>query len=557
MPGTIQVTVLEFKSFSSSSQPSAKSLKVSMGKRHFQTWDKGDFSFPITKLGENLVVSLLDAGGNEIANADIQTMQIIEKGIWDEVFSMEGGGGGGNVHMKLRFFLSEEDRNRIRVMRESVIKKKHAENNPNINLRLSDSEQVSDSQKKFVEVDAVRSKVDAERRRIIGSAIPNATDIISQGASSSPQVNEKIPAVKIETHFPFSSVRSDIEKKVVPKVQDGLISKQQNQEPLKKTPSNVRKMISAFESTKLQEVKSLKKSASVPTRLNRVVKESLQHDIRDSKVVVIQPAEQSLRKYKDLITANVDERADNVSGNTELPQAPNEVESSVTPTPSLQKVSHVEDISKAAPMERIVKELERSPVRLTERTTESGRTNEEQFQVDSSDTSVTKERETGLKGSTIVDIQVASNHEPKSRENYKEDYFSSESSGMWIFPDNTRRLCITTAGEEDTRIQGHDRLETRTRQEKKISSVSETLEKGTKYKMAKDNNVVQANLHEHGSGSSSPDDSSNGLIGQVMKIVVVLGFGLLVLLTRQKEPRKEEKKMFICSLFQITLKKEQ
>lgn len=135
MPGTIHVTVLEFKGVSSSSKPSAKSLKVSMGKRQFQTWDKGEFSFPITRIRENLVVALLDAGGNEIAHQDIRTMQIIEKGSWDEVFSINGD---GHVHMKLQFTLSEEDRSRIRVMRESAMKKK-LDTNPNIKLRFSDA----------------------------------------------------------------------------------------------------------------------------------------------------------------------------------------------------------------------------------------------------------------------------------------------------------------------------------------------------------------------------------------------------------------------------------
>ena len=44
---------------------------------------------------------------------DIRTMQIIEKGSWDEVFSINGG---GHVHLKLDFTLSQDDRNRIRVM---------------------------------------------------------------------------------------------------------------------------------------------------------------------------------------------------------------------------------------------------------------------------------------------------------------------------------------------------------------------------------------------------------------------------------------------------------
>lgn len=40
-------------------------------------------------------------------------MQVMEKGTWDEVFPINGG---GHVHMKLQFILNEEERNRIRVV---------------------------------------------------------------------------------------------------------------------------------------------------------------------------------------------------------------------------------------------------------------------------------------------------------------------------------------------------------------------------------------------------------------------------------------------------------
>ncbi|EPS63424.1 hypothetical protein M569_11360, partial [Genlisea aurea] len=123
MPGVVQVVVLEFKGVSSSSKPTAKSLKVSMGKRQYQTWDRGEFFFPVSKLREDLVISLLDASGNEIAHSDIRTAEIIEKRFWDEVFSVSES---GHVHLKLSFILSEEERNRIRVMRESAVRKKIA-----------------------------------------------------------------------------------------------------------------------------------------------------------------------------------------------------------------------------------------------------------------------------------------------------------------------------------------------------------------------------------------------------------------------------------------------
>ncbi|XP_047271178.1 uncharacterized protein LOC107854809 isoform X6 [Capsicum annuum] len=117
MPGTIQVSVFDFKNISSSSI----CLWVSMGKSAYQTWDKGDFSFPLTTFRENLVVKLEGAEGNEISRTEVETSSIVEKGYWDDFFQLEGG---HYVHMKLQFILSEDERNRIRNVRESALKKK-------------------------------------------------------------------------------------------------------------------------------------------------------------------------------------------------------------------------------------------------------------------------------------------------------------------------------------------------------------------------------------------------------------------------------------------------
>ena len=38
---------------------------------------------------------------------------VVEKGVWDDIFSLEGG---GHVHMNLQFVLSEEERQRIQIM---------------------------------------------------------------------------------------------------------------------------------------------------------------------------------------------------------------------------------------------------------------------------------------------------------------------------------------------------------------------------------------------------------------------------------------------------------
>ncbi|TYG59760.1 hypothetical protein ES288_D07G011900v1 [Gossypium darwinii] len=123
MPGTIQVSVLDFKGLQSTS-PSSQSVKVSMGKTEYQTCDKGEFLFPLTTLHDNLIITLQDADGNEITHAVVETKLVVEKGVWDNIFSLEGG---CHVHMKLQFVLSEEEHQRIRVMREAALKKKHEE----------------------------------------------------------------------------------------------------------------------------------------------------------------------------------------------------------------------------------------------------------------------------------------------------------------------------------------------------------------------------------------------------------------------------------------------
>ncbi|EYU28413.1 hypothetical protein MIMGU_mgv11b019606mg, partial [Erythranthe guttata] len=279
----------------------------SMGKRQYQTWDKGDFSFPITKLREDLVVALLDAGGNEIARADIRTMQVMEKGSWDEVFPIDGG---GNVHMKLQFILSDEERNRIRIVRESAVKKKLEMKN--INLRLSETvnssgdsvdtsrkneQTVSDTSqdapsspdKNEIEIESPQvhkepvpdEKIEIESPQVHKEPVPDEKIKIESPQVhkelvpdekieiESPQVHKKpVPDEKIEIQ-PLANIRLNIEEEsaspsmwdkkiLVPsKLQDEPVKKSENQGPVKRIPSNVRKMISAFENTQLQNQKKI------------------------------------------------------------------------------------------------------------------------------------------------------------------------------------------------------------------------------------------------------------------------------------------------------------
>ncbi|OVA08443.1 hypothetical protein BVC80_209g178 [Macleaya cordata] len=137
MPGTIQVSVLDLMDLpSSSSSSSSISVKVSMGKKQYQTWDKGDFSFPLLTLRDNLIITLHDAEGKELSRTGVETMSVVQKGILDDFFVLEGG---GRLHMKFQFTLSDEERKRIQELRETALKKKQEELLITNSLRLSET----------------------------------------------------------------------------------------------------------------------------------------------------------------------------------------------------------------------------------------------------------------------------------------------------------------------------------------------------------------------------------------------------------------------------------
>ncbi|KAI4344505.1 hypothetical protein L6164_011723 [Bauhinia variegata] len=118
MPGTILVSVLEFMGLPLSS---STSLTVSMGKTVYQVSEKGDFSFPLTSLRNDLIVLLQDVDGNEIWR--IEAKSIVEKGGWEDFFPL----GSGHLHLKLQFILNDQEREKIRIMRQSALKKKQDE----------------------------------------------------------------------------------------------------------------------------------------------------------------------------------------------------------------------------------------------------------------------------------------------------------------------------------------------------------------------------------------------------------------------------------------------
>ncbi|GMI94877.1 hypothetical protein HRI_003157000 [Hibiscus trionum] len=67
----------------------------------------------VETLRDNLILTLQGDEGNEISRTGIEIRLVVQKGVWDDIFSVEGG---GHVHMKLQFLLSEEEHQRIWMM---------------------------------------------------------------------------------------------------------------------------------------------------------------------------------------------------------------------------------------------------------------------------------------------------------------------------------------------------------------------------------------------------------------------------------------------------------
>ncbi|KAL9254494.1 hypothetical protein AKJ16_DCAP03461 [Drosera capensis] len=287
MPGTIQVSVMELIGLPSESASSSIVIKVSLGKQVIETSvENGDLSFPLTTLRDNLVVKIHDNEGNELAHTGftlsivlfhftwmivdvasccakrfvyeafrnaldldlfwsegVQTRLIVEKGTWDDMFPLEGG---GQVHMRLIFLLNVEERQRIRKMRESASKKKKEEY-PKKELEHSELSLPSDD-----------STLHADHRADVAHGGSSSELVSIPSLDKTHQVDPSHTDVKEETFKKEPSTISDSADSV-DSVDELVISSQVSQKfeqfdvseesSLEKDSTNIRKMIVAFESS--------------------------------------------------------------------------------------------------------------------------------------------------------------------------------------------------------------------------------------------------------------------------------------------------------------------
>ncbi|KAG6723414.1 hypothetical protein I3842_03G205800 [Carya illinoinensis] len=618
MPGNILVSVQEFIGLPSSSPSSPIRLKVSMGKIEYQTSDKEEFSFPLTTLRDNLIVTLLDADGKEISRAGVETKSIVERGFWDDLFPLEGG---GHLRMKLQFVLSEEERNRIRMMRESALKMKHDEllkysihspksdtsTDSNVALSLDLSIEAS------VSVKEEASKACLVSNPVIFREVENSGSEsikgihLDQNQSTPDQYEELLSAMPasqgVDIHLTEVSYREPVEEnesKTLPaeyptraicfdgvlSVESGLDiaatsnsishdleetmshSHQKRTQP-GKTRSNVRKMISAFESSLSQDMQSQVKPPPTEFQSGQSITEA------PLKSQHLNKGKKRSTKAEDSISG----RPTNPFLAEELKHGPTyirkrEEQISLLGHKSSQESWQLEELNNKkfqiigtmpnlenefkAVHKEVDKEEEKShqdsmQTSTSETPTVSGRMLDEHsgrhphnFFIDkqaSCSNPVREESRRGIQTKNIqkIDVEGASRHRLESVEYNVKKHSLFESSGVWIFPVEARRLCVTTGGTKMIDLMGGYSMEPEVHLGKLNLSMGDNVEEhsvdaGIAVKVNKDEKTchkIRNSKHE----KSENIETSRGPVGQVVKVAIMIGFGLLVLLTSQKNNR--------------------
>ncbi|KAG7030484.1 hypothetical protein SDJN02_08831 [Cucurbita argyrosperma subsp. argyrosperma] len=611
MPGTIRVSVLEFIDLPELLS-SPISIKVSMGKTHYETSDKGDFSFPLTTLRDDVILIIQDAGGNEISRAGVQVKSIVEKGYWDDLFPLEGG---GRVHLQFQFALSEDDRSRIRMMILHILwfmvmwwdflavglfldfmsapssqdlqkcllqigdlsAKEAAHQSPSAsNQNIPDEIPVTEKTNKIrldriqplsVENDADRSKdnpsaiplmqkvevnkpkvnntVLVDRMRIqsphairpsptsseenlvhtrsselsnspskgeektdVNEGKPSTTPLLQEVGVNEPKVNntelvERKGTQPPRTVKPSPTIRSE-ENLVHSRSSELSNSPSKGEEktdaseaaPSRRTPGNVKKVISAFESSLTQDTKPRIK----PTRNAQ------------PNVVEKQPS------------SEVNQSKDN--------SKPTRLQTTIGP-PLAGELTH--DLANTKQKEQKRKLSEASDgtksLKLKGKKNQVGEENLSEKECDDIDAKNDESYKKSVPEKPDYDRNSVTG---ESVSRVEDEQIPSKRSGGWIFRDERRRLCVTTGGDHMLDLVGGGRTSyTFIRTGKMKISTEEN--RGTSEAKANGGN------HEH-QKMIKPENSddvkpSGGPLANALKVGVMLGLGTLVLLTRQRKKK--------------------
>ncbi|XP_050270235.1 uncharacterized protein LOC126714234 isoform X4 [Quercus robur] len=577
MPGIILVSVLEFMGLPHALASSSICIKVSMGKIEYQIWDKGDFSFPLTSLRDNLIVTLQDADGIRISHAGVEIKSIVEKGLWDDLFPLEGG---GHVHMKLQFVLSEEERSRIRMMRESALKKKQDEL---LNSSIRTSQGATTACSSVASSLGFRHEL-SDRYEEISSTIsaPQGVDVhlshkelVERNESKSLPADFPTEAISSnETSLLLGGSRLDVaasNNSIPHNLGEDRGHNIQKQSQLGKSPRNVKNMISAFESGLAQDMRSPIKSPPTRSQSNKSRIELKSQHLNEGKTQITKTEQSISGRVINLFLAeelqhtptDIRKRGEQInlfgaSDRSKLSQDTGQLEELNTEkfqilgtNSSLKNKFNVVQKEVAREEEKSHQDLMR--ISTTETATVSWRILDEYSgghplslftgKQDSCGNPVIEEsrREIQFTNLQEFNIQGASTHKLESVHYCEDNHYLFKSSGAWIFPDEARRLCVTTGGKKVMDLMGGCSTKPKVHQGNVNLSMQENMEKHsvdarTVIKADKDKKDCQK-IVKSKPENSEDIETSGGPVGQAIKVAIMLGFGILVLLTRKRNYR--------------------
>ncbi|XP_057985698.1 uncharacterized protein LOC110647031 isoform X3 [Hevea brasiliensis] len=511
---------------------------VSMGKREYQTWDKGDFFFPLTTLRNNLIVTLQDAQGKEISHIVVETRLVIEKGVWDDIFPFEGG---GHVHMKLQFVLNEEDRQRIRIMRESALRKKHDEllnselRSPthattvgsNVAPSLMFNHDVSDSHRTLLQ----REVIEAGLSSIVCSILFNKGKSGRKDVEGTHFTNDPSRIIySEEASFLGSSGSVVAAKNQAPaELKADEANDPEKRSPLEKTPGKIRNMISAFENSLNQDMRPtpIKSQSSKTTHRTGDVQQASTHiRKREEQIGFVRALAGSTSSHE---TGQLEElRAGRIQAKGKKKDLKDKV-----------KVMHKVDIQEAnTSSEKLAR------ASTGERASVSGRMLIEKG-IHLLSNLFARRRHSGgnpLKQKNGKGIQAEVLQDANIQGNSGGQPHSSECYGAWIFPDGGKGLCITAGGTQIMDLMRSGHAEEKGQLGQMSYPIAENgreicVPGGTDIQGKAGDETSPSQRHKESIIEGSTDaETSRGPIGQVMRAVIMVGFATLVFFTRQRKP---------------------
>ncbi|XP_010451540.1 PREDICTED: uncharacterized protein LOC104733665 isoform X3 [Camelina sativa] len=406
---------------------------------------------------------------------------IIESGFLEEKLSFNGY---GNVQLKMQFVLTEEDRNRIRFLRQSALRKKHEElvNGSSFTKSKSIASDLSSlSPMQTRDIVAVTNP-----KKSLGLSPQSELEINADREPVSPnlimwkpEVNETVqpkkeekPKIQLSSSYVSSSKKlleiKKVESVLLVKQEDKGLSipeKNPKRESMRRSMSetnlsNVRKMISNFE-VKVTPQDTKIRTAKIQT--GKESKEKIKAQPQQESAVTLEKPEERKISFKDM-----------------------------------EKSMSKEDTERCDALV-IVSRDERTVV------------------IEEKSDSISKQRRKRISVVEVRDGEKKPNKSVRFKDSQQEN---ARGSRLWIFPDEAKADLLHKNREESTRENiGEWGISCRS-----IAKVNSH----NKWK-----NIERSKKHK--TENSADSESSHGPENfQVMRALIVAGFAVLVFLTRQR-----------------------